>query len=96
MEILDAVGQVEARLCTFGDSVNLDARKVHGLFQMCIRLRNNFGHTRWNSKVTWIKWKLISVSLDIVLILAQDRCTVSIECTIGSKIILVAPDGTPR
>jgi hypothetical protein len=48
-EILGVVGQVKARLCTFGDSVNLDARKVHGLFQMCIRLRNIFGHTRWNS-----------------------------------------------
>jgi hypothetical protein len=24
----------------------------------------------------------------------QDRCTVCIECTIGSKIILDAPDGT--
>ena len=33
---------------------------------------------------------------DIVLILTQDRCTVSIECTIGSEIILDAPDGTPR
>jgi hypothetical protein len=32
----------------------------------------------------------------IVLILTQDRCTVCIEHTIGSKIILDAPDGTPR
>jgi hypothetical protein len=31
-----------------------------------------------------------------LLILTQDRCTVCIECTIGSKIILDAPDGTPR
>ena len=34
--------------------------------------------------------------LDIVLILMQDRCTVCVECTIGSKIILDALDGTPR
>ena len=34
--------------------------------------------------------------LDIVLILTQDWCTVCVECTIGSEIILDAPDGTPR
>ena len=33
---------------------------------------------------------------DIVLILTQDRCTVCVKCTIGSEIILDAPDGTPR
>ena len=40
------------------------------------------------------KWKLISVSLEIVAILTQDRCTVCVECTIGSEIVLDAPDGT--
>ena len=34
--------------------------------------------------------------LDIVLILTQDRCTVCMECIIGSEIILDAPDGTTR
>ena len=34
--------------------------------------------------------------LDIVLILMQDRCTVCVECTIGSKIVLDTPSGTPR
>ena len=33
---------------------------------------------------------------DIVLILMQDRCMVCVERTIGSEIILDAPDGTPR
>ena len=33
---------------------------------------------------------------DIVQILTQDRCTVYAERTIGSEIILHAPDGTPR
>jgi hypothetical protein len=28
--------------------------------------------------------------------LDEDRCMVYAECTIGSKIILDAPDGTPR
>jgi hypothetical protein len=30
-----------------------------------------------------------------VLILTQDRCTACVERTIGSEIILDAPDGTP-
>ena len=33
---------------------------------------------------------------NIELILTQDRCTVCVEHTIGSDIILDAPDGTPR
>ena len=33
---------------------------------------------------------------DRVLMLTQDRCTVCVEHTIGSEIILDAPDGTPR
>ena len=34
--------------------------------------------------------------LDIVLIFTQDRCTVCVKCTIGSEVVLDAPDGTPR
>ena len=43
-----------------------------------------------------LKWKLVSVRLEIVLILTPDRCTVCVERTIGSEIVLDAPDGTPR
>ena len=32
----------------------------------------------------------------IVLVLVQDRCKVCAERTIGSKIVLDAPAGTPR
>ena len=39
---------------------------------------------------------LISVHLEIVLVSVQDRCTVCAEHTIGSEIILDAPNGTPR
>jgi hypothetical protein len=39
---------------------------------------------------------LVLVSLEIVLILMQDSCTVCAERTIGLEIILDAPDGTPR
>jgi hypothetical protein len=45
--------------------------------------------------VTRLKWKLVLVHLEIMLILAQDRCAVCINCTIVSEIILDAPDGTP-
>ena len=44
--------------------------------------------------MTWVKWKLIFLCLEIVLILAQDMCTVCTECTMGMEIVLVVPDGT--
>jgi hypothetical protein len=37
--------------------------------------------------------ELCSVRLEIVLILAQDRCTVCAERTIGSQKVFDAPDG---
>ena len=71
--------QLEARFGSFGDSPNLDARSVHGLRRTYHRLGNGFGRTRWNSKVTRFKWKLVSVDFEIVLILMQDRCMVCAE-----------------
>jgi hypothetical protein len=41
-------------------------------------------------------WNLVLVHLETVLVLVQDRCVVSTKRTIGSKIILDTPDGTPR
>jgi hypothetical protein len=46
--------------------------------------------------VTWLKWKLVSVYLGIVLISAQDRCTVCKESTMGMEIALGTPPDTPR
>jgi hypothetical protein len=43
-----------------------------------------------------LKWKLVLVCLEIVLILTQDRYTVCTECTIGLEIVLDTPYGTPR
>ena len=37
-----------------------------------------------------------SVRLEMVFVLVQDRCTVCAEHTIGSEIVLDAPDGTLR
>jgi hypothetical protein len=38
----------------------------------------------------------LSIDLEIVLILMQDKCMVYAEYTIGSEIVLNAPNGTPR
>ena len=44
---------------------------------------------------TKLNWNVASVRLEIVLILTQDRCTVCAKRSIGSDIVLDAPDGTP-
>ena len=44
--------------------------------------------------MTRLKWKLVEVRLEIVLILTQDRCGVYAKYTIDSEIILDAPNGT--
>jgi hypothetical protein len=41
--------------------------------------------------VTWVKWKLVEVCLEIVLISVQDRCMVCAECTTNMEIILGTP-----
>ena len=43
-----------------------------------------------------VMWNLVSIRLEIVLVLVQDRCTVFAKCTIGLEIVLDTPDGTPR
>ena len=40
--------------------------------------------------MTRLKWRLVSVRLEIEIILTQDRCTVCAERAIGSKTILDA------
>jgi hypothetical protein len=44
----------------------------------------------------WVMWNLISVCLETVLVLVQCSCTVCVERTIGSEIVLDTPDNTPR
>jgi hypothetical protein len=96
MVLLGDEAQVDARFGLFGDSANLDARLVHRLRRAYHRLRNHFGLARWYSEVTRLKWMLVLVCLDIVLTLTQDSCAVCVERTIGWKIVLDAPNGTPR
>jgi hypothetical protein len=68
MVLIGDVGQVEPRFGLSKDSVNLGARYVYGLRRMYHRSGNHFGHTRWYTYVTWVKWKLVSFGLEIVLI----------------------------
>jgi hypothetical protein len=96
MERLGDVGHVESCFGPFGHSVSVVARKVHGLHQPYQRIRNHFGRTRWYTKVTRLKWMLVSFCLEILLILTHDRCTICADPTTGSDIILDAPEGTPR
>jgi hypothetical protein len=96
MELLGDVAHVEERFGPFHDGFSVRARSVHGLRQTYQRVRNHFRCTRWYSKLTRLKWKLVSVYLEIVLILSQDSCMVCAERTIGSEIILNVPNGTPR
>jgi hypothetical protein len=86
MVILGYEAQLEAHFGPFGDNANLDARKVHGLRQAYHRLKNRFGRTRWYSLVMRLNWKPVSVCLEIVLILKQDRCMVCDESNIGLKL----------
>jgi hypothetical protein len=42
----------------------------------------------------WVMWNLILVHVEIVLVSVQDRCTVCAKQTVGSEIILDAPNST--
>jgi hypothetical protein len=52
---------------------------------------NCFGHTRLYSWVTYVKWKLVLVHLEIELVLVQDRCMVCVEHTIVLKSFWLHP-----
>jgi hypothetical protein len=93
---LGDVDQAEAHFDPFADSYNFWHKKGAHLRRMYHGPRNHFGHTRWYSYVMHVKWTVVLVCLEIVLVSEQDCCTVCAEGTIGLEIILNAPDGTPR
>ena len=95
MELLDDVCHMESWFGPFVDILSFSVRYVHSLLLMHRSLRNHFGRTIWYSFVKRHKWKLGSVSLEIVLILMQGRCMVCMERTICLEMNLDAPDGTP-
>jgi hypothetical protein len=43
------------------------------------------------SNMMWVKWKLVSIHVETVLILMQDGYTVCVERGIGLEIILAQP-----
>jgi hypothetical protein len=44
----------------------------------------------------WVMWNLVSICFEKVLASVQDRCSVFVKRTIGSLMVLDAPDGTPK
>ena len=50
------------------------------------------GTPEWYTKVMYVKWKLVSVRFEIVLVLAQDRCMVCADYTLGKEIALGTPE----
>jgi hypothetical protein len=91
MELLGDVGQVEAHFGPFGTCVNLGARYMHGLCRTYHRLRNHFGDTQWYFYVTWVKWRLVSVHLETVLISTQDTCMVCTDVPYACKLFWAHP-----
>ena len=41
--------------------------------------------------MTWVTWNLVLVSLEVVLVSVQDRCTVCAKRTIGSETFWTHP-----
>jgi hypothetical protein len=80
------VGHVESHFGPFGDNVSVGAIQVH-----CLRRTYH-----WLILDEWVMWNLISVRLETMLVSVQYRCIVCAEHTIGSEIVLDAPDDTPR
>jgi len=95
MELLDDVCHKKSCFGPFVDIISFSAGWVHSLRLMHHSLRNHFRRTIWYSWVNRLKWKLGSVSLEIVRILKQCRCMVCMEHTICLEINLDGPNGTP-
>jgi hypothetical protein len=77
-------------------NANLDATRCKDCAEHTTSSENHFGCTWWYSLGTRLKWKLDLDRSKLLLILTQDRCTVCVERTIASEVILVTPDGSLR
>ena len=95
MELLGHMGHVESHFDPIVHGVRDGAKLVHGLRQTYHRLRKSIWMHPMVLLGDGVMWNLVSVCLETVLVSVQGRCTVSAKCTIGSEIILDAPDGTP-
>jgi hypothetical protein len=54
-------------------------------------LRNHYGRTRWNSKVTWVMWNLVLVHSETVSVSVQDRCTVCTKYVVAQNLFWTQP-----
>jgi hypothetical protein len=84
---------VEAQFGPFGDIANLNSRLVHGLRRMFHWLRNCLTHPMALLGDVGHVEPYFGLIGDRVSISASTVCA---KCTIGSEIILDAPDGTHR
>ena len=89
MELLGDLGHVESLFFPFGDSVSVGAWFALDLPQAQKSYWTHLMVPLGDEAQVQPRFGLS----DIVLILTQDRCTVCIECTTGSEIVLDAPDG---
>ena len=81
MVLLGVMSLVEAHVGPFGGSVSLAQDRCMVCTECTTCMEIALGTPEWYSKVTYVKWKIVSVRFEIVLVLAQDRCTVCAECT---------------
>ena len=92
MELLGDVGHVESHFGPFGDIVSVDA-KIGALFEPNVPYAKK---SFWTHPMVLLGDKAQVVARFVPfgdsVILMQDRCTVCTERTIGSEIILDAPN----
>ena len=67
---------MEAWFSLLGDSANLDARYVHGLYVIYHMLGNHLDAPDGNSLIMCVIWNLSLVCFEIVLVSVQDMCMV--------------------
>ena len=63
---------LETMLISVQNRCTVHTSYMCGLRQMHHRLRNNFGCTQWCADMMWVKWRLVLVHLEIVLVSMKD------------------------
>ena len=92
MVLLGVMSLVEARVGPFGGSVSLAQDRCMVCDECTLGMEIALGTPEWYSKVMYVKWKLILVHFEIILVSAKDRCTVCAECTSGMEIAFGTPE----
>ena len=74
MVLLGVMSLVEARVGPFGGSVSLAQDRCMVCDECTSGMEIALGTPEWYSKVMYVKWKLVLVRFEIVLVFAQDMC----------------------